>query len=152
MSIRYHSKRQGFFEGADQLSNFLLLVLSSGAIAAALKGWPETISIIIGIGIAAATSIRIAFRVSSRAALHSHFVTEYTNLERLMLVEDELMVGWDSRLEIEAEEPPTLINLSKVCHNEEIASQGLDPSYILKVSWFQRLMAPVFDFKPYQEA
>ena len=153
MSIRYHSKRQGFFEGADQVSNFLLLVFSSAVVAAALKDWPDSTSIVIGIGIAATTSMRIAFRVARRAALHSYFVAEYTNLERelrYMDDEDEIASVWDSRLIIESEEPPTLINLSKVCHNEVIASQGLDLSYILPLSKPQRFLAPIWDLNPYK--
>ena len=153
MSIRYHSKRQGFFEGADQVSNFLLLMFSSAAVAAALKDWSDFLSVGIGIGIALITSMRIAFRVASKAARHSHFVTEYTNLERelrYMDDEDEIASVWDSRLNVESEEPPTLINLSKVCHNEVIASQDLDPSYILPLSKPQRFLAPIWDLNPYK--
>ena len=154
MSIRYHSKRQGFFEGADQVSNFLLLVFSSAAVAAALKDWSDFLSVGIGIGIALITSMRIAFRVASKAARYSHFVTEYTNLEREILhMEDdqyEVDSGRDARLNIESKEPPTLINLSKVCHNEVIASQGLDPSYILPLSKPQRFLAPIWDLNPYK--
>ena len=148
LSIRYHSKRQKHFEILEAGSNFLLLLLGSGAVAtAAVPAIP-----IIGMTIAAITAMKIAFGPAYRAARHERLIESFTELESKLLSskndeEVDQIIG--EILKLEAKEPPVLINLSIICYNEVAISKGRETARSL--SGWQGFMARWMDWRPYQD-
>ena len=43
------------------------------------------------------------------------------------------------------DEPPVLLVLNVLCHNELLRAEGQDKKYSARVSFFQRLLAPFVD-------
>ena len=152
LSIRYHSKRQKHFEIIEAGSNFLLLFLGSGALATtAIKFLPREASI-IGMLIAAITAMKIAFGPAYRAARHARFVESFAELEKKLLSiknDEEIDQVIGELLDLEAKEPPALINLSVICYNEVAISEDQE-GYVRPLSRWQGFMARWMDWRPYQ--
>ena len=152
LSIRYHSKRQKHFDILEAGSNFLLLFLGSGALATtAIKFLPREASI-IGMIIAAITAMKIAIGPAYRAARHARFVESFTELESKLLFsknDEEVDQVIGKLLKLEAKEPPVLINLSIICHNEVAISEDQE-EYVRSLSKWQGFMARWMDWRPYQ--
>ena len=149
LSIRYHSKRQKHFEILEAGSNFLLLLLGSGAVATAATSGPQRS---IGMAIAAITAMKIAFKPAYRAMRHERFVESFTELEsKLLSIKNDEEVDQVIReiLKLEAKEPPVLINLSRICHNEVAVSKGRETAPSL--SGWQGFMARWMDCGPYPD-
>ena len=148
LSIRYHSKRQKHFEVLEAGSNFLLLLLGSGAVATAATSAPLRS---IGMMIAAITAMKIAFKPAYRAMRHERFVDSFTELETKLLSSkddeevDQVVV---EILKLEAKEPPVLINLSVICYNEVAISEGQE-DYVRYLGRWQEFMARWMDWRPY---
>ena len=152
LSIRYHSKRQEHFEKIETWSSFFLLVLGSGAMATTAIKFLPTEASIIGMLIAFITAMKIAFRFAYRAARHARFVESFTELESKLLfskTDEEVDQVIGELLKLEAKEPPVLINLSIICHNEVAISKGRETAPSL--SRWQGFMARWMDWRPYQE-
>ena len=80
-SIRYHSRRQAFFEGVNRWTNFLLLLFGSGTVALAVQDRPSWI-LGLGLGVALVSSLKLVFAFAVKATQHARFVRDFTLLEK----------------------------------------------------------------------
>ena len=80
-SIRYHSRRQAFFEGVNRWTDFLLLALGSGTVALAVQDRPSWI-LGLGLGVALVSSLKLVFAFGVKATQHAQFVRDFTLLEK----------------------------------------------------------------------
>ena len=151
-SIRYHSRRQAFFERADRCTDFMLLLLGSGAVALALQDH-KTYTLAAGFGVAFISTVKLVFTFGFNAGRHTQFVKDFTRLEKRLHADasDETIAAvTQERLDIEAGEPPVKRVLDVICHNELLAAMGYDAKTLqqerVRLTWFQRLTANLFNW------
>ena len=146
-SIRYHSKRQGFYEGLDRLTNFMLLLLGSGIVATVVEGH-EAWTLAVGFAVAGIAGLKLVYALGDNAARHARFVLEFSYLEHRLVEDDSdetvAAVNRD-RLIIESSEPPVMRVLDTICHNDLLVAMDLDDeAQRVRLTWFQRLTAHLF--------
>lgn len=153
-SIRYHQRRRAFFERLDQLGNLLSLVFGSAAIYGLLgsqDGAGKGIALVAAAAVTVFSSINLVFGSARRAWSHADFARQYIAMEKAMLSPpSEALVAelTAQRLSIEAEEPPILVVLDCVCHNDQMRAQGYDKEDLVHISRLQRLFAQLIDISP----
>lgn len=149
-SIRYHQRRRAFFDRLDQFSNMLSVIFGSAAIYGILEKNALGIALLASGTVTVLASINLVVGSAQRARAHADFMRRYVELEKLMLkpqTEECLLDVTQSRLSIEAEEPPVLHVLNCICHNETMRAMGYKKDDMPKIGWFQRLVAQIFDFR-----
>ncbi|APC18565.1 hypothetical protein BLL42_23680 [Pseudomonas frederiksbergensis] len=149
-SIRYHQRRRAFFDRLDQFSNMLSVIFGSAAIYGILEKNALGIALLASATVTILASINLVIGSAQRARAHADFMRRYVELEKLMLQpqSEECLLGvTQSRLSIEAEEPPVLHVLNCICHNETMRAMGYKKEQLVKVGWFQRLVSQLFDFR-----
>lgn len=62
--------------------------------------------------------------------------------------DDNLRKFTACRLEIEAEEPPILRTLDRLCHNEMLRAEGHSLDKIVRVPWLEKRLAQFVNFEP----
>ena len=148
-SIRYHSKRQAFYERADRLSDFLLLLLGSGTVVLALQEYPR-LTVAAGFCVAFISGLRHVYSYGIKAGLHARFVRDFTQLDKRLYADDSdetVAAVKQERLELEATEPPVMRALDTICHNELLVAMGLDSrDQRVSVTRFERLTANLFSY------
>ncbi|WP_256815381.1 MULTISPECIES: hypothetical protein [Pseudomonas] len=149
-SIRYHQRRRAFFDRLDQLSNMLSVIFGSAAIYGILEDDYKALAIGASALVTVLASINLVVGSALRARAHSDFVRQYVDLEKRMLGqpdEQTLQQVSESRLSIEAEEPPVLHVLNAICHNELMRAMGYKREKLAEIGWAQRLFSQFFDFR-----
>lgn len=148
-SIRYHSRRQAFFEGVNRWTNFLLLLFGSGTVALAVQDRPSWI-LGLGLGVALVSSLKLVFAFAVKATQHAQFVRDFTLLEKRLRADDSeetVMAVTQERLDLEALEPPVMQVLDVLCHNDLLRAMGYaDEKEQVAVTWWQRRTAHFFNF------
>ena len=148
-SIRYHSRRQAFFEGVNRWTNFLLLLLGSGTVALAVRDRPSWI-LGLGLGVALVSSLKLVFAFAVKATQHAQFVRDFTLLEKRLRAdasEETVKAVTQERLDLEALEPPVMQVLDVLCHNDLLRAMGYtDEKEQVAVTWWQRQTAHFFNF------
>lgn len=147
-SVRYHSRRQGFFEALNNTISFALVVLGSGAVYSVAQDH-DRLTVAVGLSVAALSSGRLIFKLGERAARHSRFVSDFTRLEkRLAFDESKEAVRrvTEGRLELEAAEPPVKRALDVLCHNELVQAMGIKEGNQYEVPWKLRLLSHLCNF------
>ena len=143
-SIRYHSKRQAFYERLDRLSDFALLLLGSGTVVLVLQAYPK-LAVAAGFCVAFISGLRHVYSYGLKAGLHARFVRDFTQLEKRLCSDDSdetVDAVTQERLDLEATEPPVMRVLDTICHNDLLVAMGLDSEdQRVHLSWFQRLTA-----------
>ena len=149
-SIRYHSRRQAFYESADRWTSLVLVILGTGSVALALQG-QSSLLLAAGILVALVSGLQLVLAVGQKASRHALLAKDFTRIERRLVVDtsaEAVKAATIERLEIEATEPPVLRVLDVICHNELLRAMGYDdPRERVKVSGFQRIAANFFDWR-----
>jgi len=147
-SIRYHIRRELWYNWLDKTGSVLTAVSGSATFGTLLGGF-QTLSTIFA-GLTFFFSIlNIIISTAQKARLHNDLRRKFVNLEIKMTesepTEESIRRFQVERREIEADEPPHLLVLDSICHNDEVRAQGYDDQYIVSISWVQRLLANVVD-------
>jgi len=138
-SIRYHSKRAGWFEFCGKTATAFAVFVSAGAITALLKQC-EWLSITASALVALSSIISLVFGWSQREHLHTDIKRKFLDIEKAMVKHEKpngriLAEMTAERLSIEAQEPKKVDALDVVCHNELCIAQNYGTIY--KVSWLR---------------
>lgn len=148
-SIRYHSRREAFYESVDRWTSFLLLLLGSGSVALAIQGSGSWM-ILVGSFVALLSGLKLVFAFGRKASRHAQFVRDFTRLEQQLCKDDSeetVSAVTHERLALEATEPPVKRVLDVICHNELLRAMGNeDPKERVQLNWFQYFTANFFDF------
>ena len=149
-SIRYHARRQGFYDFWNTLTNAISIIGGAGTVAAVMENspfaahWKLWFPAIITI----ASTLNLVWGTSRAARLHNDLYRRFTELEREMIAaapsEGALQNIYSKRLAIEADEPPVKFALDVLCHNELVRAMGLDD--YREVNLWQRLCAHFYSF------
>jgi hypothetical protein len=149
-SIRYHSRRQGFYDFWSTLTNAVSIIGGAGTVAAfldnALLGeeWRLYLPAIITV----VATLNLVWGTVRAARLHSDLARRFSDLEREMVTAqptaDALRSFQSKRVLIEADEPPIKFALDVLCHNELVRAMGINQ--YREVTLPQRLLAHFLPF------
>ena len=130
-SVRYHVRRERYFDRAHHFGAFVAALSGSATITALLAGHPVLVTVA-----AAATALcgagEMVFGLARKARLHSNLAHEFIALEKALIVagedlaESRLREFEAVRLDIEAREPPVLRVLDAMCHDELVTALGIE--------------------------
>ena len=158
VSVRYHSRRQGFFQTCHSLVMTLALFGSSATLAtfgAELgAGWPLWAKLLPSVIVMALVTLDLVVGFAEKAARYGDWMRRFIQLERQLeairgkATDEDLAKITDERLAIEAGEPPVLHVLNAICYNEMVRTMGYGDK--VKISTVQRLLAQFFDWREHQ--
>jgi len=148
-SVRYHRKRQSFYETLDTWSDIALLLMGSGVVALTIQ-CSYGLQPLVGIAVVATSILKLKLGFGRRVGAHDRLVYAFTRLQKeLESTDDEKVVRrvYLERVDLEESEPPVMRGLDVICHDELLVSIGRDdPKERVSVSWFQRFAANLLSF------
>lgn len=152
-SVRYHQRRQSYFEAWHTVIAALQVIVGSSAVAAILANsgtW-------VGVWLAAVppflAAVDLVFGTSRRATQHAALGRRFSQLETDMvpceadssaLSGDDLTRFKQRRLSIEADEPPKLRVVDLLSHNDLVRG-FYTHGEIYPIGWCRRVSGHVFD-------
>jgi hypothetical protein len=147
-SIRYHSRRQGFYDFWNTLTNAISIIFGAGTVLALLSTyrWSDELRVWLPALITVVATFNLVWGTSRMARLHNDLYRRFVALEKDMISSDEqaYTTFYANRLEIEADEPPVKFALDVLCHNELTRARGQKTFY--DVNWWQRLWSHLYSF------
>ena len=149
-SVRYHRRRERFFDRMHHLGAFAAALTGSATIAALLAGHPTLVTVAAAVT-ALAGAGEMVFGLARKARRHNNLAREWIALERDVvrageeLPESRLRELEAARLDIEACEPPVLRVLDAMCHDELVTALGIEDGHRSNLGWWQRWFANVAD-------
>lgn len=155
-SIRYHSRRQAFFETFDTVVNTTNLILGSSAVAGLVTDRLEDWFVgVLSAGVAIVSFINIAMRSSAKSSLHAQLQQRYIDLLKLILRLDPtnetcgpgLKRCIEKRLDIERDEPPIYRVVDILAHNDQVRAQGGPDTHIWRVPAFKAATANFWHYE-----
>ena len=146
VSVRYHRKRESYFDMLDRWTKAIAIVGGSAALADI--GGRETVRWAAAI-IATTSTAALVFGFSEKARLHNDLAAQFGVLESSIarrgergFLENDLNT-WNSELRmIETREPPILSTLARICEEENYRARG--HSTTDKVPAYRRWFAQLF--------
>ena len=160
-SVRYHSRRQGFFQTCHSLVMALALLGSSATMAtfgAELgAGWPLWAKLLPSVIVMMLVTIDLVIGFAEKAARYGDWMRRFIQLERQLemirgkATDDDVARIKDGMLAIEEGEPKVLRVLNAICYNETVMALGYkDKDQYKNISTVQRLLAQFFDWRGHQ--
>lgn len=149
-SIRYHNARRRFYERFQSITAALCVMFGTATSFAVLSGvgayWAAGAAAIVTLAAAA----DLVMGTSAKMRLHHDLSRRFIALERLVIQRihpNAIEIRhWESeRLNIQADEPPTLRVLDVIVGNELLQAYGADSSQLIPVRWYQRWSAHFVD-------
>ena len=120
-SVRYHDRREMFFARANRLATGASLMFGSGAMFTVKSEYPM-IAVACGLAVVAVSTFNLVVGASDTARRHADLKRRFIDLEARMIIgpiDRDAIVRWQAdRLRIEADEPPIMRNLDRLCRNE----------------------------------
>ena len=149
-SIRYLTKRKRFFDNWHYFGVAVTALSGSGAFASLMSDGTNTIAKILTGITAVASSLDLAVGFSKRGKQYDRLQKRFSDLlietiksER---TEQKLKQLEAERLQIEKDEPPTLVALDIFCHNEECLAQDQKDN-LYKFDFFHRCLMHWWSFE-----
>ena len=153
LSIRYHERRQGFFNGVLKLAMFVTLILNSAAVGLVLSHLGEVWTILAMLTGTVFLAGSLAYGVRSKSSLHEDLKRRFIRLEQEIRgkprTDDTATWAQIERLAIEADEPSaSMATVIAVCHNDESkAMGGFEEDDFIRVSPTQKLLRHLVNWK-----
>ena len=158
LSVRYHSRRQGFFQTCHSLVMAMALFGSSATMAtfgAELGAdWPLWVRLLPSVIVTVLVILDLVVGFAGKAARYGDLMREFIRLERDLeairdkATDDDIARITGARLAIEAGEPPVLHVLNAICYNEMVSAVGYGEK--VKITTMQRLLAHICDWREHQ--
>lgn len=149
-SVRYHNRRERFFDRLNKVSTFLSALAGTATIAAVLAKAGPGLTITFALAVAVFSIIDLVVGTAQQARLHNDLARRFFGLEKGIItckdLSEEMVADFTAqRLDIEANEPPPLKVLDSICHNELLRAMGEDESCYVKIEWYQRWFSQFID-------
>ena len=158
LSVRYHSRRQGFFQTCHRLVMAMMLFGGSATLATfgaeLWADWPLWARLLPSAIATVLVAIDLVVGFAEKAGRYGDLMREFIRLERQLeairdkATDEDLAKITDERLAIEAGEPPVLHVLNAICYNEMVRAMGYGDK--VNISTVQRLLAHFFDWREHQ--
>lgn len=145
-SVRYHARRQTFFDRWRRLTSFTSLLLGSGAAAAVMGQIGHNVALGMAFAVAVLSAFDLVIDTAGMTRKHADLGRRFIKLEAKILADEdpsyETVTAWcGERLDIESDEPPTYKALNLLCENEQAIATNT-PRWV-KLNWWQRLTANI---------
>lgn len=146
-AIRYHMRRQGFFERWHRVTGVLSLIFSSAAVVSFVGGPTTHYATIMAAIVAITQAIDLMFETQKRATLHADLRRRYVLLEPDLLASSKLTEPQYAKIKrkiasIEIDEPPLRETLIALAQNEAAEVSGYtredNPASFTELNWWQR--------------
>jgi hypothetical protein len=150
-SVRYHLYRRRTYERFDKFTNMLSVIFGSAAVYGMLEANWRPLALSAAAVVTIFSTINLVIGSSQRAREHGDLARRFIDLEKRLLGEpnpEALHQVKQERLTIEAEEPPPLLVLDCMCHNDQLRAEGYDDTYLAHIRSWQKLFAPFIDIRP----
>lgn len=138
-SISYHRSRERFLDWLDRATKALMMIGGSAAFAT----MPH--SNLIGLGIVMLSALSLVFDYAVRARLHADLARRFLDIESDMesigerdFDEQHIKLWRSTFVRVEADEPPQLSRLSKICEAKLKKAMGVQYE---RPSWLDHMMA-----------
>lgn len=137
-SVRYHARRQSFFDLWRRWTSFMSLLLGSTAAAAVMGEIGHHVALSTAFAVAVLSAFDLVVGTAESARKHNDLRRRFVALESRILANEEpdasTVSEWCAeRLAIESDEPPTYIALNMLCENEQAIATDTDRRYRLSV-------------------
>lgn len=150
-SVRYHIRRERWFDGVHNLGALAAAVSGSAAVASLLARL-DPAPVTAAVAVTAVTgACELVFGTAKAARRHNGLAREFISLEKDLVAAGDapsepcLRALQARRLDIEAREPPVLRVLDAICHDELVTALGIEDAQRSNVGWWQRWCAPIVD-------
>lgn len=150
-AIRYHTRRQAFYDAWNNVTNAAGILLGAATVAALAHKLPlgGVLSVAFPVAITTLCTFNLVWGAARRARLHNDLYRRYVELDRRMLSvaapdAQHCRAFRGERMAIEADEPPTLFVLSVLCHNEVVRASGVGEYFAVPL--WQRWLAHLWAF------
>jgi hypothetical protein len=161
-SVRYHMRRCRFFELFHSFTNVIGVIAGSSAAVTAFaelphQEWRVLGPVIAGAIVAIASTVDLVVGTAAAARLHNDLAKQFVELEKEMTLageptEERLRKLIAKRLTIEAQEPPVMRTLDRLCHNELLRAMGYPDTEHVKIPRYQRWLAQLISFEPSRQS
>lgn len=147
LSTLYHRKRERFFSLCDKWSTAATLIAGSAAFSRVMTD--EGGAVLIGVIVVIASMLKLVMGWSDKARAHALLAQKFIQLDAAMaaagpMAADQLDAFESQLIALDAEEPPALSALVRLCQNELDRSQGqYRPANAL--AWHERWFCHLFD-------
>ena len=152
-SIRYHNHRRKYYDSVNLFISAMTVLSGSAVFVTILSSMDKIYTLIIAAVVTILSTFNLLVGTSSKACLHYDLYRRFIELEKKIVIAGEQLSKEDlskftsERLDIEADEPSVLRVLDTLCHNELARAMGYGKEYFKKVTFFQRKLAPFFDWR-----
>jgi hypothetical protein len=150
-SIRYHARRQAFYDFWNTLTNATSIILGAGTVAALVNtsSFAMELRLWFPVVITLVSTLNLVWGTARAARLHNDLYRRFVALEQEITsaaqIDDATLRAFQTkRLTIEADEPPTKFAVDVLCHNELARAIGSNDYY--QVRFWQRWFAHLFSF------
>ena len=151
-SVRYHMRRQQFFERWHTVTSAVSVIFGSATVVLLLSkmgtAWVAATAVVVTFF----SAIDLVVGTSRAARSHNDLARRFIDLEKSVTgvdqpSEDAYRAFVARRLSIEADEPPVLRNLDILCHNELLRAMGYPSDHNAALGTAQRALAQFFDWR-----
>lgn len=143
VQMRYHRRRQRFFDLADKLTKSATVLLGASLLGQFLKDWlPLVASTISALGLLA-----LVFGYGDRKQLHKELAEQAAGL--ICTIEEvparkitfcQTAIWSANYIRLCAKAPPPLKTLSILCEYEQANADG-NPNHVILPPWYRRMAA-----------
>ncbi len=147
LSALYHRKRERFFSLWDKGSTAITLIAGSAAFSRFVT--TESFAILIGLAVVLASMLKLVFSWPDKARAHAVLAQKFIQLEATMAASGAMTAAQLDQFQsqiitLDAEEPPGLSALVRLCQNELDKAQGnYNPKNALR--WYERWFCQLLD-------
>lgn len=143
-SVRYHARRQAFFDRWHSLTAGVSVIFASAAGVDFLHAGGHREAIAAAFVVAVLSAFDLVVGTAQMARKHDDLRRRFIALEARILANespgDATVIEWQAeRLAIESDEPPTYIALNILCENEQALATATERRYTLNL--WQRFTA-----------
>lgn len=143
-SVRYHVRRQAFFDRWRRITSATGVIFGSAAAADLLSDGGHMLAVAAAFVVAVFTAFDLVVGTAEMARRHDDLRRRFIRLEAKIRTDEhpdhKNVLAWDAaRLEIEIDEPPTYIALDLLCANELAIATERDG--LVDLTWWQHVTA-----------
>jgi len=147
--VRYHSKRQAFFENSGKAFNVFNIVAGSATCVGVL-GTHQSLAAFGAMLIAIFAAVDLVVGFDKKARQYESLKRRYIELQKCMRLGEETLENlkaWTSeRLDIQRDEPHGLTALEVACANEESIARGI-PGNVKVIDPIQRCLKQYWSYQ-----
>jgi hypothetical protein len=138
--VRYHARRQAFFDRWRRITSATSVIFGSAAAADLLHDGGHLLAVAAAFVVAVFSAADLVVGTAEMARKHDDLRRRFIKLEAKMLANEQPDPGTVSdwcgeRLDIESDEPPSYKALDLLCENEQAIATGTKRS--VRLTWWQ---------------